>query len=64
MFHYDQGVKRVRTFVINVKQGCLTSFRKWQSGMMVVQETTTVMTMMMENDNYYVNECLDKDNKR
>ena len=31
---------------------------------MVVQETTTVMTMMMENDNYYVNECLDKDNKR
>ena len=34
MFHYDQGVKRVRTFVINVKQGCLTSFRKWQSGMM------------------------------
>ena len=31
---------------------------------MVVQETTTVMTMMMENDNYYVNECLDKDDKR
>lgn len=61
MFHYDQGVKRVRTFVINLKQGCLTSFKKWQSGMMVVQET---MTMMMENDNYYVNECVDNDDKR
>ena len=29
--------------------------------MMVVQET---MTMMMENDNYYVNECVDNDDKR
>lgn len=63
MFHYDQGVKRVRTVVINLKQGCLTSFKKWQSGMMVVQETTT-MTMMIENDNYYVNECVDIDDKR